>query len=103
MKKELPGTSTTYELLNRSKILASELKEMLEHSRELLDESAKLIARLKPGSLMKSLSRSRLDAPLHGRRGVSLITHTPVVCDQSSVRSWSTNRSVTHPCSSAHY
>ena len=58
MKIEFPTTlmrqiARTYELLNRSKILVSELEKSLEHSRKLLDESHKIIARLKPDLIFK--------------------------------------------------
>jgi hypothetical protein len=58
MKSELPATLTrqialSQELLNRSKILMSELGETLEYSRKLLDESLKIIASLKPEKIFK--------------------------------------------------
>ena len=58
MKLEITATlmihiARSYELLNDSKILVSELERSLEHSRKLLDKSRKLIARLKPESIFK--------------------------------------------------
>jgi hypothetical protein len=58
MKKELPETfrrqiAHSYELLNRSNTLLSELADTVERSRNLLEESYKIIDKVKARSLFK--------------------------------------------------
>jgi len=58
MKKELPlklrmEIGRSLELLERSKALASELKDTVERSRNLLDESYRIIAKVKVRLLFK--------------------------------------------------
>jgi hypothetical protein len=58
MKKELPEKlrmeiARSLELLERSKALASELEETVERSRNLLDQSYRIIDRLRARSRFK--------------------------------------------------
>jgi hypothetical protein len=58
MKKELPEKlrmeiARSIELLERSKALASELEETVERSRDLLDQSYRIIDRLRARSWFK--------------------------------------------------
>ena len=58
MKKKLPETvrrqiAYSHELLNRSNTLLSELADTVERSRNLLDESYRIIAKVKVRSLFK--------------------------------------------------
>jgi hypothetical protein len=58
MKKELPEKlrmeiARSLELLERSKALASELEETVERSRDLLDQSYRIIDRLRARSRFK--------------------------------------------------
>jgi hypothetical protein len=58
MKKELPEKlrmeiARSLELLERSKALASELEETVERSRDLLDQSYRIIDRLRARSRLK--------------------------------------------------
>jgi hypothetical protein len=58
MKKELPEKlrmeiARSLELLERSKALASELEETVERSRDLLDQSYRIIDRLRARSWFK--------------------------------------------------